>query len=310
MLLNTIKKLECQLIKTIYINYGFSPESIILIKSYPEFVYKVNYKNSKFILKILKKDKIDIERINFIKFIQKSIEIPKILLNYNNKLYSELYFDEYKLFFYLQYFIEGTVINYENNNNAIKYGRELSLIHIKSMNYRKHYAEVDIFKECIEELECILEILKPINKKAYYSFNTILIFFKEKSLESIYYENLIFIHGDTHGGNAILAKKIYFIDWDDSKLYDKYYDISCFYWMCITLNKMNLWNLFCNGYQENYPINYTQNKNKILKMSILKDLKVFKYYLEYSQMIGSDLIKDIYITKRYNFVKNLIDQII
>ncbi len=59
MLLNTIKKLECQLIKTIYINYGFSPESIILIKSYPEFVYKVNYKNSKFILKILKKDKID-----------------------------------------------------------------------------------------------------------------------------------------------------------------------------------------------------------------------------------------------------------
>ena len=106
MLLNTIKKLECQLIKTIYINYGFSPESIILIKSYPEFVYKVNYKNSKFILKILKKDKIDIERINFIKFIQKSIEIPKILLNYNNKLYSELYFDEYKLFFYLQYFIE------------------------------------------------------------------------------------------------------------------------------------------------------------------------------------------------------------
>ena len=77
MLLNTIKKLECQLIKTIYINYGFSPESIILIKSYPEFVYKVNYKNSKFILKILKKDKIDIERINFIKFIQKSIETPK-----------------------------------------------------------------------------------------------------------------------------------------------------------------------------------------------------------------------------------------
>lgn len=42
---------------------------------------------------------------------------------------------------------------------------ENCLIHIKSMNYRKHYAEVDIFKECIEELECILEILKLINKK-------------------------------------------------------------------------------------------------------------------------------------------------
>ena len=143
MLLNTIKKLECQLIKTIYINYGFSPESIILIKSYPEFVYKVNYKNSKFILKILKKDKIDIERINFIKFIQKSIEIPKILLNYNNKLYSELYFDEYKLFFYLQYFIEGTVINYENNNNAIKYGGGVS----KSM-LKKSRLNFDKIEKC------------------------------------------------------------------------------------------------------------------------------------------------------------------
>lgn len=309
MLLKIIKRLELQLIKTLYTKYGFYPESIILIKSYPNFVYKVNYKNSKFILKILKKDQINIERMNFIEFIQKSIEIPGNILNINNKIYSELYFDGDELFFYLQHHINGTDINYENNNNAITYGRELALIHLNSRSYKTIYAEVDILKECIKELKDILDILRNINEKAYDSFRSILFLLKEKK-EEIYYENLIFIHGDTHGGNAILAKKIYFIDWDESKLYDSYYDISCFYWMCITLDKINLWNLFCSGYQENYPINYIQNKNKILKMSILKDLKVFKYYLEYSQMIGIDLIKDIYIKKRYNFIKNLINQII
>ena len=115
MLLKIIKRLELQLIKTLYTKYGFYPESIILIKSYPNFVYKVNYKNSKFILKILKKDQINIERMNFIEFIQKSIEIPGNILNINNKIYSELYFDGDELFFYLQHHINGTDINYENS---------------------------------------------------------------------------------------------------------------------------------------------------------------------------------------------------
>lgn len=290
-------------INILYSNYDIDIKKTYLIKGSPYPIFKLVTDKNEVLFKVINKKNINQENDNFINYlINKGLCKYEFILNQNNSKYTDI--PETDTCFYLRKFLNGFEVDYKDTNNAFYYGQSLALFH----NASKEYFCIQRINCISNEIICVLDEildLMDINYK-----NKKIKFIKIKDyLNFIQIEDnvidCIYIHGDTHGGNALLINhNIYFIDLEDIKIYDRRYDIACFYWMCLTTGNTELWEKFNYGY-------YGNKHNMIVDQTIIlftlhKDLCVFRYYFDKFHSKKTSVIEN-YIDSRLKFILKILN---
>jgi len=292
--------------------YGLKNCRSDLIRSKKNDVYKVYSHNLKYIFKVYnecRREEDILHEIDFTVFLEEKgvlVSVPIKTVSGNDR-YVRLDFPEGERYAVLFLYIEGSELDYRKRDDCFLYGESIAKLHLASADYKAvNYNELKVEHLLYESVSVIEGFLSKYNIRNRIFFYR---FFKKiiAILSEININDMLagYIHGDLHGGNAILnGEKLFFYDFELSGHGLICYELSVFRWMTLVVGNKNQWDAFLNGYQSLIGLDDRQLKFCIL-MACIRDIYLFASTVELSYKFGTESVRDYYIQNRVSFYKKL-----
>jgi len=281
-----------------------------LLKSGANDVYSItSNSNNRFIFKIFPFSKsinhIDFE-IEYIDFLEKNNTLScGIIKTKDKRNVVEITYSEGVRFAFLTCHMEGDDLNYADAKDAYYYGKNVAKLHKISQEFKP----ASLIKH--NNISLMLDISRLTVEKflSKYHSNNLYFFvnFVNFLVENISLFNLEegYCHNDLHGGNAkILHHKVSFFDFDFCGYGPIIYELSVFRWRCMVAKNNDDWLNFLNGYET--ILNVSDNDlNKILYFVAIRDIFIMSNYIDRVDVIGHEVVNELYINKRMFFLRNI-----
>jgi Ser/Thr protein kinase RdoA (MazF antagonist) len=284
-------------------NYSLERVVCNLIHSKMHDVYLVTSCGSNFVFKIYAHGDFSTQKIFHLNETLQKLSlwrkesIQKIISTKSGSPFIIIHFPEGNRFGVMYSYVGGSEVNQKNDLHAWLYGVSMAELHsfriqefeVKLQNYKLDFSSIpaNISSENIYRLSDIKGCIE--------SHSSVL----EKLRISI-------IHGDCHGGNAIISnERVYFIDFDDMRIDYSAIDLMAYKLVCLTHLGIDRFNKVMEGYLKINPDFIIDEEQEFLLLWERELDFIFRYFKR-SEKLGAALINNIWIEGRIKFLKNLI----
>lgn len=283
---------------------------INLLKADVNDIYQINIINQKYILKIYPSNKLKIDldfEKEFSEYLNKQgLVTPTVLYNKSGQYLTKLNYPEGIRYAILMIHINGVELQYKNKKDAFLYGKSIAKLHNSSKDFKltKNRKSIDLYDMLNVSRENIMSFLYKKDELLFFQdfINKLLIKLNKIPLTELTHTHC---HGDLHGGNVLKSNNdLCFFDFDFCGYGLLSYELSVFKWACIIGRREDQWGEFINGYELISKIKKIDLKYIILFVAI-RDLFIMSNYIERVDIIGLEVISEVYIQKRIQLLKYL-----
>lgn len=286
-------------------NYSISKCACELIHSKYHDVYYVNDIDNKYIFKVYSFGSMPVKRLNEVLALSDVVNscrdnlVPRVVKTKGLDSYVSLKYPEGVRIGVLYKYVPGADISHFNKSDSYNYGVSLAHLHsISASGYdiKKRFDASDI--ACLIDGTSISNAVKERMKNIVKWTQS-----KRNLLNGL---NIGIIHGDLHGGNAVVEQgNVSFIDTDDLRVDYLARDLIALKLTCINHLGSNVYQSVLEGYSSvngNFSLSLEQECLLLWE----REIELLLGYMKRYSKLGISLINDEFVSNRLSHLSNFI----
>lgn len=283
------------IVRVVEFFYSINVLKCELLQSKIHDVYLIHSQNSKFIFKIYGHSSQSADKIakmsallNLVKKIPNCYDLmPVIQSASGSEVCIDLIYPEGVRIGVLFTYIEGVEVDHKLSSHGYLYGQYLAFLH-------------NICPPKYKQSSCLVQVDLyglPISRESR-NFISNKLNWLSNNLTIVNDLTVGLIHGDVHGGNAVVHDgRLSFIDPDDIRFDYTAFDLISFKLTCITHLGLNYYQSVFDAYIK-YAPNFHITSDQEIFLLWMREMEVLLRYLSRYQTLGTSLVNDNLINKR------------